>query len=301
MMLCGLYYKLAVFPFHFWTPDVYQGASNENRRFDCFLPKVAGVAVLVRFLALASPDNHLIATLLALLAGGSMFYGNLAALMQKDFKRLLGFSGIAHAGYALLGFVALGQAGSSAALLTSSATCSWCSRALWSSAKFPVMARMLPSKNWRGCIVAPLVGRNARSRRLCAGRSTSLRGLYGQADLLSAALDKGYLALVIIAVINAAIAVYYYLGRHPRIDGFAILATCLRSTGWPTRALCVVLIGGILVLGVAPTRILGTISTSVAGLNSPLAPPAAATAGPLIHGSEVNPKHLQGCSTSSHN
>ena len=116
MTFCGLYYKLAIFPFHFWTPDVYQGASNETAGLIASLPKIGGVAVLVRFVSLATPDNHTVALLLAILAVGSMFYGNLIALMQKDFKRLLGFSGIAHAGYALIGFVALDQAGYSAAL-----------------------------------------------------------------------------------------------------------------------------------------------------------------------------------------
>src|SRR3974390_1605414 len=92
LMLCGLYYKLAVFPFHFWTPDVYQGAANETASLIASLPKIGGVAVLCRFVSLASPDNHTVALLLSVLAVGSMFYGNLIALMQSDFKRLLGFS-----------------------------------------------------------------------------------------------------------------------------------------------------------------------------------------------------------------
>ena len=116
MMFCGFFYKLAIFPFQFWTPDVYQGASNETAGLVASLPKVAGVAVLMRFLLLAGPDNHTMALLLTILSIGSMFYGNLIALMQKDFKRLLGFSGIAHAGYALVGFVAMDQLGYSAAL-----------------------------------------------------------------------------------------------------------------------------------------------------------------------------------------
>ena len=72
--------------------------------------------MLVRFVSLATPDNHTIALMLAVLATASMCYGNLIALMQKDFKRLLGFSGIAHAGYAMIGFVAMDQLGYSAAL-----------------------------------------------------------------------------------------------------------------------------------------------------------------------------------------
>ena len=91
MALCGLFYKLSIFPFHFWTPDVYQGAANETAGLIASLPKVGGVAVLVRFVSLASPDNHVVSALLATLAVGSMFYGNLVALLQKDFKRLAGF------------------------------------------------------------------------------------------------------------------------------------------------------------------------------------------------------------------
>jgi NADH-quinone oxidoreductase subunit N len=116
MTFCGLYYKLAIFPFHFWTPDVYQGASNETAGLVASLPKIGGVAILIRFVSLTTPYSRTIALLLSILAIGSMFYGNLIALMQKDFKRLLGFSGIAHAGYALIGFVALSELGYSAAV-----------------------------------------------------------------------------------------------------------------------------------------------------------------------------------------
>ena len=112
----GLLYKQAVFPFHFWTPDVYQGAANETTSFIASMPKIGAMAVLVRLVSLATPDNRPLALLLTCLAVGSMFYGNLIALMQKDLKRLLAFSGIAHAGYALIGFVALDEAGYTAAL-----------------------------------------------------------------------------------------------------------------------------------------------------------------------------------------
>ena len=93
LSFAGIFYKLAVFPFHFWTPDVYQGASNETASLIASLPKVGAVAVLVRFVALAAPEQESIALLLAVLAIASMFYGNLIALAQDDLKRLLGFSG----------------------------------------------------------------------------------------------------------------------------------------------------------------------------------------------------------------
>jgi NADH-quinone oxidoreductase subunit N len=276
MMLCGLYYKLAIFPFHFWTPDVYQGAANETAGLIASLPKVGGIAVLIRFVSLASPDNHLVAMLLALLAAGSMFYGNLIALIQKDFKRMLGFSGIAHAGYALLGFVALDQAGYSAALYYI------VGYLLMVLACFVVICKV--SRDGSNVGIEELAGLHRRSPLLAVTLAVGVFalagippfvGFMGKLTLLSAALSKGYLALVIIAVVNAAIAIYYYLGviRESWFRDAGNLAPI--QLDWPTRVLCILLIGGILALGVAPTRVLGTISTSVAGLNI-TSPPTAA-------------------------
>jgi NADH-quinone oxidoreductase subunit N len=274
MMLCGLYYKLAVFPFHFWTPDVYQGAANETASLVASLPKLGGIAVLVRFVSLASPQNHVVATLLALLAAGSMFYGNLIALIQKDFKRLLGFSGIAHAGYALLGFVALDQAGYSAALYYI------VGYLLMVLACFVVICKV--SRDGSNVGIEELAGLHRRSPLLAVTLAVGVFalaglppfvGFMGKLTLLAAALAKGYLALVIIAVINAAIAVYYYLGviRESWFSDPGDLPQI--QLDWPTRALCLLLISGILALGIAPTRVLGAISTSVAGLN--ITPPPA--------------------------
>lgn len=273
MTFCGLYYKLAIFPFHFWTPDVYQGASNETAGLVASLPKIGGVAVLVRFVSLASPNNQTVSTLLAILAAGSMCYGNLIALIQKDFKRMLGFSGIAHAGYALLGFVALDQAGYSAALYYI------VGYLLMVLACFVVICKV--SRDGANIAIEELAGLHRRAPLLALTLAVGVFalagippfvGFMGKLSLLSAALSKGYLALVILAVVNAAIAVYYYLG--------VIRESWFRDPGnlpaiqldWPTRAACILLMGGILVLGVAPARVLDTISTSVAQMN--LAAPA---------------------------
>ena len=267
MTLCGLYYKLAIFPFHFWTPDVYQGASNETAGLIASLPKIGGVAVLVRIVSLATPDNRMVASLLAILAVSSMFYGNLIALLQKDFKRLLGFSGIAHAGYALVGFVALSDLGYSAALYYI------VGYLLMVLACFVVICKV--SRDGTNVAIEELAGLHRRAPLLALTLAVGVFGLagippfvgfMGKLALLSAALSKGYLALVILTMLNAAIAVYYYLG--------VIREAWFRDPGelplirldWPTRALCVLLITGILALGVAPARLLDTISTSVAGL-----------------------------------
>ncbi|MBP9944019.1 MAG: NADH-quinone oxidoreductase subunit N, partial [Desulfomicrobium sp.] len=98
MFMAGFMYKLALFPFHFWCPDVYQGASNETAAFAATLPKIGAVVVLVRLAALLVPGQAAM-TILAILAAVSMTFGNLSALAQDDVKRMLGYSSIAHAGY----------------------------------------------------------------------------------------------------------------------------------------------------------------------------------------------------------
>jgi NADH-quinone oxidoreductase subunit N len=268
----GLLYKLAVFPFHFWTPDVYQGASNETTSLVASLPKVGAAAVLVRFVSLATPEHRTIALLLSCLAVASMFYGNLIALLQKDLKRLLGFSGIAHAGYAMIGFVALDQAGYTAALYY---IVSYLFMVL---ACFIVVCAVSPDGT--NVALEDLAGLHRRSPLLALTLLVGVfalaglppfAGFMGKLSLLKAALAKGHLALVVLAVINSAIAIYYYL--------CIVREACFRDPGdrraialaWPTRIVSVALIGGVLLLGVAPGRFLNVISSSLASANLPAA------------------------------
>ena len=270
MAFCGFYYKLAVFPFHFWTPDVYQGASNETASLIASLPKVGAVAVLVRFVSLATPDNRTVALLLTFLAVASMFYGNLIALVQKDLKRLLGFSGIAHAGYALIGFVALDVAGYTAALYYIAGYM------LMILACFVVICRV--SRDGTNVEIEELAGLHRRSPLLALTLLVGLFALAGlppfvgfmaKLSLLTAAWDQRHFALVLIAVINSAIAIYYYLQviRQAVFGEAGGNPTPIVLT-WPTRVLCVVLIGGIVLLGVAPGFVIDTISSSLAFVTS---------------------------------
>ena len=274
LTFAGLYYKLAIFPFHFWTPDVYQGASNETASLIASLPKIGGVAVLVRLVSLASPDSKSIALLLAILAVCSMFYGNLIALMQKDFKRLLGFSGIAHAGYALVGFVALDQAGFAAAIYY---IVGYLFMVL---ACFLVICKV--SRDGHNVSIEELAGLHRRAPLLAITLAVGVFalagippfvGFMGKLTILKAALAKGYLVLVVLMMLNAAIAVYYYLS--------VVREAYFRDPGelpaikldWTTRAACMLLIGAILALGVVPNGVLTKVADSIAKAN--LGAPAA--------------------------
>lgn len=268
MTFAGLFYKLAVFPFHFWTPDVYQGASNETAGFIASLPKLGAVAVFARFVQLAAPGQPTLALLLSILAGASMFYGNLIALGQSDLKRMLGFSGIAHAGYALVGFVALDKTGSAAALFYITGY------VLMVLACFVVICHV--SRDGENVAISELAGLHRRSPLLAVTLGTSLFalaglppfvGFMGKLGLLTAALSKGHLAIVVIAVINSAIAIYYYLNVI-RVAVFGDKAEAAEApapivVGWSTRLLCVGLIAGIVLLGVVPAKVLSAIAASL--------------------------------------
>ena len=268
MSFAGIYYKLAVFPFHFWTPDVYQGASNETASAIASLPKVGAVIVFVRFASLAAPEHDLVVTMLTVLAIASMLYGNLIALAQTDFKRLLGFSGIAHAGYAMLGFVALDSGGFAAALYYITGY------VVMVLACFVVICRV--SRDGTNVAIAELAGLHRRSPMLAVTLVVGVFalagippfvGFMGKLALITAALDRGHVVLVVVTVLNAAIAIYYYL----RVVKEAVLTDAPADAGAPalaldvpTRVLCVLLIAAIVGLGVAPSMVIDTISASVA-------------------------------------
>jgi NADH-quinone oxidoreductase subunit N len=212
MVLCGFFFKLAVVPFHFWTPDIYQGAANETVSFVATMPKLAGLALLLRLVSLAGSGAVDLIQVLVLLAAVSMTFGNLAALVQKDLKRLLAYSSIAHAGYVLLGVLAVNAAGFSAAIFHITAYL------LMNLACFLVICAV--SRQGENITISDLSGLYKRSPLLAftlAVGAFALAGIpptagfTGKLYLFIAALDQGHLALVIIAAVNTAISIYYYL------------------------------------------------------------------------------------------
>ncbi|PSH03380.1 MAG: NADH-quinone oxidoreductase subunit N [Acidobacteria bacterium] len=216
LFLAGFFYKLALFPFHFWCPDVYQGAKNETAAYVATIPKLGAVVVLVRLAALFTHGME-VTNLFAVLGALSMTGGNLAALVQRDLKRLLGYSSVAHAGYVMLGLAAGSAAGLTAASFYSLAYI------LMNLACFYVVCAI--SKDGENPTLDDLNGLYRRGPGLAmilAVAAFALVGLpptagfTGKLFLLSAAWDQGYHWFVIVAVLNTAISIYYYLGmvRH---------------------------------------------------------------------------------------
>ena len=216
LFLCAILFKLALFPFHFWAPDVYQGSSNETAAYISTLPKVGAVAILIRFASMLKPGLE-ITTILAVLAAISITYGNLAALVQTDIKRLLGYSAIAHAGYVMIGLIPGTPEGTAAAAFYIFIY------VLMNFACFWVVCRL--SADGRNLELNDLNGLHERSPGLAlllAVGAVALVGLpptagfMGKLFLLTAAWDHGYNWLIVIAALNVAVSIYYYLNlvRH---------------------------------------------------------------------------------------
>ena len=265
--LAGVFFKLAVFPFHFWIPDVYEGASNETAAIVATIPKLGGMAVLIRFALLIPPDETILVDLLMLLSIASMFYGNLAALVQKDMKRMLGYSSIAHAGYLLIGMVTLGEKGYALSLYY------MVGFLVMYLACFLVVCKV--SREGENPSIEDFSGLHKRSPLLALTLGTGMFALAGippfvgfiaKFMLLTSAWEGGFKALVILAALNTAISLYYYLS-----------VVRVAYTGDPgerapvtldpaTKMLSILLMALMVLLGVAPASLVDVAQLSILGL-----------------------------------
>jgi NADH-quinone oxidoreductase subunit N len=213
LSLSGFFFKLAVFPFHFWAPDAYGAAPHQVSAYIATASKVAAIAILVRMIALTGGQGDRMAWVLIFVSVASMTAGNLAAMAQKDIKRLLAFSSVAHAGYVMIGILcanAMGYAGAvfyGLSLMVMKFTC------------FMVVVKA--ADGGRNIKTDALAGLHQRAPVLALALLLALFGLAGipptigfTAKLLvfKAAMDQGLLWLVIIAMFNVVISLYYYLG-----------------------------------------------------------------------------------------
>jgi NADH-quinone oxidoreductase subunit N len=269
LFMSGFFYKLAVFPFHFWVPDVYQGASNATTAFIASVPKLGAVAILIRITTLVAPTGgEAVVNMLMILAVCSMFYGNLSALVQKDIKRMLGFSGISHAGFVLLGLLTLKDTGYATSMFYIAGY------VVMNLACFLVICKV--SKNGENVSIDDMSGLYKRAPLLALTLLVGMMalagippfvGFMGKFMLLTGALRDGHLALVILAALNTAIAIYYYLS-------VVRVAFCSPPEERPdvhvdllTRCVSIALIVVIIFMGVAPKQLLAVAETAVRNIN----------------------------------
>ncbi|MEZ6068808.1 MAG: proton-conducting transporter membrane subunit [Pirellulales bacterium] len=280
LLIAGLGFRLAVVPFHFYAPDVFEGSTHPNAGFLSIVPKIVGVVGVVRLVVAAMPGTETLAWQVTLtLAVLTMTLGNVVALWQENVRRMLAYSSIAHAGYILIGLaVALGTAGGWKRPPDSTASAPCCSI----SADTPShrSARLLLAYLSQGGHttervehLAGLARRQPTMAVVIALAMFSLAGIpplagfAGKFTLLASAVSidstgpnaavvhNWFLALVTIALVNAAIAAAYYL-RVVKVIFFdpapAIVATekgkmpeSRERSGLIAAVVCAVLIVGL--------------------------------------------------------
>ena len=256
LLAIGLFFKVAAVPFHVWTPDVYVGAPTPVTGYLAVASKAASFAILVRiFYQGLTPlvvDWQLIVAAVAVL---SMVWGNLAALTQKNVKRMLAYSSIAHAGYILIGVLAASELGLWALLfylLTYS---------LFTLGAFGTVI-LLERREYAGETYSDYAGLAQRSPYLAAMMLIFMLaltgipptgGFFGKVYLFAAAIESGWSWVALVGVLTSAISLYYYMG----IAVFMYLKESEATTVTPLRSPA--LVGAITVcavvtvlLGVAP-------------------------------------------------
>ncbi len=212
LFAAGFLFKLALFPFHFWAPDVYEGASHGVAAFVATASKVAAVAIIGRLLVTAGLTPGPVAGAFAVAAAVSMTLGNLVAIVQRDVKRMLAYSAVAQAGYIAVGFTAFTSEGIAAALFYGLLYL------LMNAAAFLVVARVAadgsnPSlDDLRGLYRrAPLLAATLLLAVFALAGVPPTAGFIGKWFLFRAAMLQGWWWLVLLAAINSTVSVYYYL------------------------------------------------------------------------------------------
>ena len=263
-ILVGLGFKIAAFPFQMWTPDVYQGAPAPTTAFLAIGSKAAGFVLLLRFLFVAIPSvtAHW-DKLLIIVSAITILYGNLCAIPQRNLKRLLGYSSIAHAGYLLLGVAALTSAGQAAALYYLGG---YLFTTMAAFAVIVIAMRHLDSEDIGG-----LAGLHQRSPLLAATLTLAmvslagippLAGFFGKFLLLKAVIEQGatnpgYYCLAFVALIGVVISMYYYFGVVRAIyfsKNAPEAAPILMSL--PAKFVIVICVAGMFYLGLFPAKML---------------------------------------------
>ena len=261
-VFAGLAFKISAFPFQVWVPDVYQGAPTPTTTFLAVGSKAAGFVLLIRLFGSVVPELTAQWTgLLIAVAALTILYGNLCALPQRNLKRLLAYSGIANAGYLLMGIVAQSGEGTAAILY-------YLAGYLFTLVAAFIIIHLV-TRDGEGEDIACLSGLYKRSPclafalALCAVSLAGippLAGFFGKFLLVKSVAaeafgNTGYFVLLAVAVFGVVVSIYYY---------FCIIRAMYWSretpdespvaVAWPTRVALGLCVAAILYLGLLPNK-----------------------------------------------
>jgi NADH-quinone oxidoreductase subunit N len=263
-VMVGLGFKITAFPFQIWAPDVYQGAPTPTTAFLAVGSKAAGFVLLLRVLFTAVPAvTSQQANAIIIISGVTILYGNLCAIKQRNIKRLLGYSSIAHAGYLLLGVAAMATAKTSAG---GAAILYYLVGYLFTNtAAFMVITLVLRHLDTED--VGGLAGLGRRSPLLAATMTLSMvslaglppmAGFFGKFLLLKAVIDQGpvnhgYYCLAFTTLVGVVISIYYYFNVVRAIYWGSTNETLPIPISMTARIAIFLCIAGMLWLGLFPS------------------------------------------------
>jgi len=271
MVFGGLAFKLALVPCHAWAPDVYQGSPTPVTAFLSVVPKGAALIVLLRMvegmdLLHISPRWVVAASVVAVV---SQTLGNVVAIVQRDIKRMLAYSGVAHMGYALVAVIVAGTDGGAAVLVYLAAY------TVMNIGAFACIAQ-LSDREDRPHLISDLAGQgynrpiSALALTICLFALSGIPpfiGFTAKFLVFRAAVNQGFVWLAVVGVVNSLISVFYYVRviyilymhelpeKRPEY-GFSLAICCTASLA----AL------GTLLLGIYPTVVLAAAQSAILGL-----------------------------------
>ncbi len=265
LLLIGFAFKVALAPFHMWSPDVYQGAPTTVTGFLCTAPKAAGFGALMKVFMTAFPEVHdEWQTLFWIMAALTMTVGNISALVQSNVKRMLAFSSISHAGYLAMGVLVLDNNSVGAMLFY---------LAVYSAMNLGAFAIIAAAeREEKGVIFEDYRGFSSRHPWLSAAMALFLISLAGfpptagfvaKYGLFSVVIAKGYIWLVIIAVLNTLVSVYYYLRLVVNMYMREEEEVLRPVTGIMVVGLIVLLVAVVLLFGITPGFLLDITTTVI--------------------------------------
>jgi NADH-quinone oxidoreductase subunit N len=271
MVIGGFAFKLALFPFHGWAPDVYQGGPTPVTAFLSVVPKGAALIATLRIvdgMDLLHLARHWVLAA-SIVAVASMLLGNVVAIVQRDIKRMLAYSGIAHMGYAMVAIIVAGEEGGTAVLVYLAAYTlmnigAFAAVALLSERESePHLISDLAGQGWQ----RPVVGLALTVCLFSLAGIPPFFGFTGKFVVFRAAVNEGLVLLAVLGVINSLISAFYYL-RVVYVMYMQPLPR--RAPSFPSAlsisAAAALAALGVVVLGLYPTPILTAAQSAITAL-----------------------------------
>ena len=270
LFLVGVGFKLAVVPFHMWTPDVYQGAPAPVTAFVATVSKGAVIGVLLRFFMVVDAYSYPSLVLgIAAVAIASMLIGNLLALLQENIKRLLAYSSIAHLGYMLVALLAGGELAVEAVLYYLVAYTITITGAFALVGILEDTEEIVELESYRGLFWRrPWPAAALTVMMLSLAGIPLTAGFVGKFFVLTAGVGAAFWTLAIVLVIGSAVSIYYYVRvvavMFARTEGAAVSSHAPMPLSG--RVVLTVLTLALFLFGVFPGPLVGLIRSMTAGV-----------------------------------